>query len=264
VHDTALVNAEARPTSTHPACHRPPPGRARGQRPRRIRSDRLQVARPPACRRRRRPDRPAQHRPRLRPHVRRVEPQRPAVSLAGAERPAQKDRPAPRRRRLANPRPRQPRTPPSPGRHPGRLRIRTRRRGHAWHDALTDLGATPRFTRRYRPQTNGKAERFHRTMATQGPSPAAKTARTPYPAGHPTTIEPTPRSEANHPSAESTTVLVTTASAGRRARGTRPGRRRSARGPAAPSRRGGARPSRGRPPPGSRSPRRRGRPARLP
>jgi len=39
------------------------------------------------------------------------------------------------------------------------------RRGHAWRDALTELGAEPRFTRAYRPQTNGKAERFNRTMA---------------------------------------------------------------------------------------------------
>jgi transposase InsO family protein len=39
------------------------------------------------------------------------------------------------------------------------------RRGRAWHQALTDLGAQPRFTRCYRPQTNGKAERFNRTMA---------------------------------------------------------------------------------------------------
>jgi transposase InsO family protein len=38
------------------------------------------------------------------------------------------------------------------------------RRGRAWHDALTELGAQARFTRRYRPQTNGKAERFNRTM----------------------------------------------------------------------------------------------------
>jgi transposase InsO family protein len=38
------------------------------------------------------------------------------------------------------------------------------RRGHAWQQALTELGAQARFTRRYRPQTNGKAERFNRTM----------------------------------------------------------------------------------------------------
>jgi transposase InsO family protein len=38
------------------------------------------------------------------------------------------------------------------------------RRGHAWQQALTDLGAQARFTRRYRPQTNGKAERFNRTL----------------------------------------------------------------------------------------------------
>ncbi|UQU64564.1 IS481 family transposase [Couchioplanes caeruleus] len=38
------------------------------------------------------------------------------------------------------------------------------RRGRAWHQALADLGAQARFTRRYRPQTNGKAERFNRTM----------------------------------------------------------------------------------------------------
>ncbi len=34
-----------------------------------------------------------------------------------------------------------------------------------WRDALADLGAQARFTRRYRPQTNGKAERFNRTLA---------------------------------------------------------------------------------------------------
>jgi transposase InsO family protein len=39
------------------------------------------------------------------------------------------------------------------------------RRSTAWRDALADLGAQPRFTRSYRPQTNGKAERFNRTLA---------------------------------------------------------------------------------------------------
>lgn len=39
------------------------------------------------------------------------------------------------------------------------------RRSHAWQQALTDLGATATFTRGYRPQTNGKAERFNRTLA---------------------------------------------------------------------------------------------------
>jgi len=38
------------------------------------------------------------------------------------------------------------------------------RRSTAWHQALADLGAQARFTRRYRPQTNGKAERFNRTL----------------------------------------------------------------------------------------------------
>ena len=39
------------------------------------------------------------------------------------------------------------------------------RRSHAWRAALTDLGAQARFTAAYRPQTNGKAERFNRTLA---------------------------------------------------------------------------------------------------
>jgi transposase InsO family protein len=38
------------------------------------------------------------------------------------------------------------------------------RRGRAWQQALAQLGATAVFTRRYRPQTNGKAERFNRTL----------------------------------------------------------------------------------------------------
>jgi transposase InsO family protein len=38
-------------------------------------------------------------------------------------------------------------------------------RSRAWRDACASLGVTPKRTRPYRPQTNGKIERFHRTMA---------------------------------------------------------------------------------------------------
>ncbi|MFI5536382.1 IS481 family transposase [Nocardia sp. NPDC051900] len=38
-------------------------------------------------------------------------------------------------------------------------------KSHAWRDACTELGITHKRTRPYRPQTNGKIELFHRTMA---------------------------------------------------------------------------------------------------
>ena len=40
-------------------------------------------------------------------------------------------------------------------------------RSHLWRDTCAELGITPKRTRPYRPQTNGKIERFHHTLATE-------------------------------------------------------------------------------------------------
>jgi transposase InsO family protein len=37
-------------------------------------------------------------------------------------------------------------------------------RSHAWRDACAELTIAHKRTRPYRPQTNGKIERFHRTL----------------------------------------------------------------------------------------------------
>ena len=38
-------------------------------------------------------------------------------------------------------------------------------RSHAWRDTCAELGIKPKRTQPYRPQTNGKSERFHQTLA---------------------------------------------------------------------------------------------------
>lgn len=79
-------------------------------------------------------------------------------------------------------------------------------RSYAWRETCADLAITHKRTQPYRPQTNGKIERFHRTLGDGWPTPATtsqpSSATTHYPTGCTSTIttEPTPPSKANHQS----------------------------------------------------------------
>jgi transposase InsO family protein len=42
-------------------------------------------------------------------------------------------------------------------------------RSNLWRSTLEDLGTTPKFTRPYRPQTNGKVEQYHRILLEKWP-----------------------------------------------------------------------------------------------
>ena len=77
-------------------------------------------------------------------------------------------------------------------------------KSHDWAKACAALGITVKKTRPYRPQTNGKIERFTAPWPTAGPTPATTTPRTHaekhYPAGSTPTITTgtTAPSEAHH------------------------------------------------------------------
>lgn len=81
------------------------------------------------------------------------------------------------------------------------------RKGLAWKQVLADPGVTGKLTRPYRPQTNGKVERFNRTLADEWAYQRPYTTNTERTAAladflHTyTTTAATPHSTASHPSA---------------------------------------------------------------
>ena len=86
-------------------------------------------------------------------------------------------------------------------------------KSHLWRDTCAELGITAKKTRPYRPQTNGKIERFHRTLADGWASSSSTTPNQPaeQPCQHgsttTTTTGPTPRSARPPPITRLTNLL---------------------------------------------------------
>jgi transposase InsO family protein len=104
-------------------------------------------------------------------------------------------------------------------------------RSHCWRDSCAELGITPKKTRPYRPQANGKIERSHRTLADggrfDGCIPPKRPGATPYRDGCMNTITTGPirPSEETHPSAGQRTCPGRTVRPGLPARHERHGER---------------------------------------
>ena len=66
------------------------------------------------------------------------------------------------------------------------------RKSRRFAEALTQIGAVHKLIRPYRPQTNGKVERFHQTSCEAGPTnahtPTTRNAAKPSPNSSTTTI----------------------------------------------------------------------------